>query len=425
MYTHYLRSLYLIALISLLTACGGKKTAETVQYGKATTELKALVDADPQLKAMLEASIAKAAAVNPDRNTNPVRSLEEYYAFVSWAEHAMPWTLISKEEHADVFEDIYQGIAYFYFLIDQPLPELEGKGFHNNSLQYSEPISSWLTTFCKSWGSYLDSEDSWNAQYYQMALEDPGFGLQNGWYEEGSNWKTFNQFFSRHLKSPEVRPINEPDNNSIVVSFADSEPQGVWAIDSASNLSSAEGVPVKSATLRSVAAIIGEGSAYQDAFANGTFTHSFLNVNDYHRYHFPVSGVVKEVRIIQGSQPIGGKLRWDKENSRYAYDPSAQTGWQVLETRGCVIVETQDYGLVALLPIGMVVVSSVNFEPSVQVGAEVKKGDPLGYFMFGGSDFIVLFQDKVEFTLDAPKQEGSESYKHQLMGERLGHLTKR
>lgn len=416
---------FAITVISVLFLISGCSTTDKHQeYGKATQELIEMINTHPEVKAMLETSIAKAEEANPDLNTNPVRSLEEYFAFVSWAEHAMPWTLISKEEHADIFEDIYQGIAYFYFLIDQPLPELEGKGLHNNSLQYAEPYASWLTTFCKSWGSYLDSEDSWNEQYYQMAKQDPGFGLQNGWYEDGSHWKTFNQFFARHLKSPDVRPIAEPDKDNIVVSFADSEPQGVWAIDSSSNLVAEDGVPVKSATLRSVSALIGEGSEYQTAFANGTFTHSFLNVNDYHRYHFPVDGVVKEVRIIQGSQPIGGRLWWDKENNRYAYDPSAKTGWQVLETRGCVIVETADYGLVALLPIGMVVVSSVNFEDTVQPGAQVKKGDPLGYFAFGGSDFVVLFQEGVNFSLDAPKRPAGVGYEHMLMGEKLGTMSK-
>jgi hypothetical protein len=46
----------------------------------------------------------------------------------------------------------------------------------------------------------------------------------------------------------------------------------------------------------------------------------------------------------------------------------------------------------------------------------------LGYFAFGGSDFIMIFQDKVEFTLDAPKEEGGDSFEHLLVGERLGYL---
>jgi len=395
---YYSLTFRMLLLAILLVACDGLKK-EKSEYGKATQALIALLDENPDVKSMLEASIEKANQVNPDRNTNPVKNLEEYFAFVTWAETTMPWSLVKKEAPPDIFNDIFQGIAYFYFLIDQPLPELEGKGYVNNSIQYTEPFATWLTGFCKTWGQYLDSEGSWNSQYYEMALADSNFGLQNGWYEDPSHWKSFNEFFARHLVSSDVRPIASPEDNSVVVSFADSEPQGVWKIDSASNLVMEDGVPVKSATLRSVKNLIGEDSEYEEDFANGTFTHAFLNVNDYHRYHFPVSGVVKEVRIIPAGNPIGGRLWWDAENNRYAYDPSAKTGWQTLETRGCVIVDTEEYGLVALLPIGMVVVGSVNFEDQVQPGARVKKGDMLGYFQFGGSDFIMIFQDKVEFTL--------------------------
>jgi len=97
----------------------------------------------------------------------------------------------------------------------------------------------------------------------------------------------------------------------------------------------------------------------------------------------------------------------------------------MIETRGCVILETDKYGLVALLPIGMAAVGSVNFESAVKVGTKVSKGDMLGFFLFGGSDFIMLFQDKVNFVLGSPKKADDKSYRHILMGERLGHLTNR
>jgi len=38
--------------------------------------------------------------------------------------------------------------------------------------------------------------------------------------------------------------------------------------------------------------------------------------------------------------------------------------------------------------------SSVNFEDTVKSGNTVKKGDMLGYFLFGGSDYVMLFQSK-------------------------------
>ncbi len=417
------QSLLLASSLILLLACNNDQ--EQAEYGKATKELITLVENDPELKLMLTTSIEKARQINPDRNTNPAQNLEEYYEFISWSETAMPWALLNKEEYPEIFDNIFQSLCAFYFLIDQPLPELEGKGLVNNSLQYADPFASWLISFSKSWGSFLDTKASWNEEYYQMALKDPNFGLQNGWYEDASNWTTFNEFFARYLKSPDMRPIASPNVDSVVVSFADSEPQGIWAIDSNSNLIVENGVAVKSATLNSISNLIGDDSEYKDAFANGTFTHSFLNVNDYHRYHFPVGGTVKEARIIQGINPTGGQLWWDAENGRYAFNPAAKTGWQSIETRGCVILETEEYGMVALLPIGMVAVGSVNFEENVIPGAQVKKGDMLGNFAFGGSDFIMVFQENVTFNLDAPMQQDGNSYKHILMGERLGYLTKK
>ena len=132
--------------------------------------------------------------------------------------------------------------------------------------------------------------------------------------------------------------------------------------------------------------------------------------------------MIKEVIIIQGINPTGGQLWWDQDNKRYAFNPTAKTGWQSIETRGCVILETDEYGLVALLPIGMVAVGSVNFEANVVPGTTVTKGDMLGNFAFGGSDFIMIFQDGVTFTLASPMEGDGETYKHILMGEQLGIL---
>lgn len=419
----YYKNLFL-ALLAVIGMISCDSPQKSIKYGNATQELISLLDSDPNLKSLLESSLQKAKEINPDKNTNPAQSLEEYYEFVTWTEATMPWAIVKKEEYPEIFDHIFQGLCAFYFLIDQPLPELEDKGLVNNSLQYYDPFATWLNTFSKSWGSFLDTEDSWNEEYYQMAFNDPNFGLQNGWYEDPANWKTFNQFFARYLKSPEMRPIASPDLDSIVVSFADSEPQGVWAIDSNSYLIEEGGVPVKSATLKSISKLIGEDSPYKDAFADGIFTHSFLNVNDYHRYHFPLSGTIKEARIIQGINPTGGEFWWDNDNKRYAFNPNAKIGWQSVETRGCVILETDEYGMVALMPIGMAAVNSVNFEENITPGTTVKKGDMLGHFAFGGSDFIMIFQDGVRFSLEAPMQEGANSYKHILMGEKLGVLSK-
>jgi len=278
-----------------------------------------------------------------------------------------------------------------------------------------------MVKFIKSWGAYLSTPASWNHDYYQKALADGRFGLDKGWYEDPSKWTTFNQFFSRHLQSADQRPVAHPEDDSIVASPADAVPQGVWDIDAHSNLVDKAGTVIKSSVVYSIKELLGQGSAYQDAFTNGTLTHTFLDVHDYHRYHFPVAGTVKEVHIIAQDDAVGGIISWSPEKKKYLLDATV-AGWQFIETRGVVIMQTEKYGLVALMPVGMSQVSSVNFETNVQVGTNFKKGDMLGFFLFGGSDFIMLFQKDAGFILTVPGNP-TDGYQHTLMGESYGTLT--
>lgn len=419
------RYLHWTALLALdLLLCIGVSPAETPTShdGPATVELKRLVAANPELKRLLIASIEQAKKVNPDPHTNPAQSLEQYFEFVAWAERAIPASLLKPKPEATLYQRIDQSLSYIQFIVDQPLNELEGRGYFNNSLLYAEPYSSWLKNFVRSWGAFLDTPESWNKDYLRMAQADSTFGLNRGWYEDPSHWRTFNEFFARHLKSADQRPIAASADQSILVSPVDSIPEGIWAIDNTSRVVEKSGIAVKTGTVQSVEQLIGVQSRYKDAFAGGTFTHLFLDVGDYHHYHFPLGGVVKEVAIIPGQRMPGGKVIWDPANRRYAFDPSS-IGWQSLETRGCVILETKEFGLVALLPIGMSPVSSVTFEPTVKEGVRFDKGDLMGHFLFGGSDFVMLFQAGYDFGLDSPRNN-NQGYSHLLMGERLGRLQR-
>lgn len=214
------------------------------------------------------------------------------------------------------------------------------------------------------------------------------------------------------------------DDKSVVVSPADAVPQGVWSIDDNSNLVSENGVIIKSSVVYSIHDLLGASSAYKDAFAGGCLTHTFLDVQDYHRYHFPIGGMVKEITIISQDDAVGGIISWSPEKGKYLLDPTV-TGWQFIETRGYVIIETENYGLVALMPVGMSQVSSVNFEENVKVNTSFNKGDNLGYFLFGGSDFIMLFQKEAGFALTAPVASGNNGYEHLLMGEIYGTVSGR
>ncbi len=386
-----------------------------------TERLIELLDDDPRLRTLLEKSIALAAQANPDPVTNPAQSLDAFLDYLDWAAQALPWQISpwAEARYSSLYDQIDQSLAYFYFLLDQPLDDLEGTHPYNNTLQYAEPIRTWLIDFTRDYGSFLDTPESWCDEYLARAQADPAYHLTDGTYEDPSNWYSFNDFFSRKLSSPDVRPIAEPDNDRVVICPADSTPQNFWDIDENSLVISENPVIIKSGALRSVDSLLGP-SRYKGCFAGGILTHTFLDVHDYHRYHFPVGGVVREVELIPGDVAAGGITIWDPDADRYRLI-QVDTSWQALETRSLVVVETDAHGLVALLPVGMSQVSSVNFEPEVVVGARVAKGDPLGWFLFGGSDYVMLFQKEAGFVLTTPEC-GYELYEHRLFGQEYGRL---
>ncbi|MGN0223778.1 MAG: phosphatidylserine decarboxylase [Muribaculaceae bacterium] len=384
-----------------------------MQYKETTQHLINIVESDPRIASLLQEAINKGRQINPDRGSNPIQSLEDYYRFIDHQLTAMPWEVILTPGRPSVFGRMYQCLCYCYFINCMHLDSLEGENFFTASIQYLEPYRSWLIDYCRAWGTFLSSPESWNKEYEELMMQQHEMGMTNGWYESPDNWHSFNDFFSRRLASPDVRPIAAPDDDSVIVSPADCTPQGWWQVDADSHIISNEAVAVKSRLFTSVRDLIGHESAYCDAFANGVFTHAFLNVNDYHRYHFPVGGIIREVRLIPGDEALGGTVTWDANLGEYVVNSSVP-GWQSIETRGLIVVETDHHGLVALLPVGMSQVSSVNFEPELVVGRRVRKGDPLGYFLFGGSDFAIVFQAKANITAPAGQ--------HIFTAQQYGHF---
>lgn len=379
----------------------------------ASESFKRVLQEHPDIRILVEKSIAQAASVNPDRKTNPVQSLDEMYDFLDYSVKCMPWNITSTDRYENFATKCDQSILYVYWLLDQPLDELKDDDLFYPSVEYLEPVSVWLTDYNNTWRDFLDSEESWKPEYLDMLLKDPSWNLDKGWYESPDNWHSFNDFFARKLSGEDARPVFEPDDDSVVISPADSLPQGVWEIDDkgmfrADPILTEEGVTIKNSTYVSVEQLLGEeGAGYANLFHNGYLTHTYLNYDDYHRYHFPVSGQVEAVYKIPYANAVGGVVYWDDEQKLYVLE-SNSLSWQSVETRGCVLIKT-DHGMVAVIPVGMGQVSSVNFLDDVKPGAIVKKGDELGYFLFGGSDCVMLFEGGSGFCLTAP-EGGSGSY---------------
>ena len=385
-----------------------------MRHEKITRKLISFLNRDDNLKRLVEKSLDIARSINPDKKTNPAQSLEELYDFIDWSVKCMPWGVLREKNYDTLFNAMDQATGYFWYIFDQPLDELRDRGFYYPSLQYLEPIASWIKDYSKVWGKYLSKRKSWNEKFYKLALKNEAFGLQKGWYGSKNIWHSYNDFFCRKLINPTQRPISEVD----VIAPADSLPMGFYKIDKNNKL--INNVNIKSANLNDVGDLIGKNSKYYEAFSGGTLTHTFLNMNDYHRYHFPIDGKIVEMRKIKGANAGGGITEWDKVQKKYVY--YNETGFQMIETRHCVILQTEKFGLVAVLPIGMSQVCSVNFENYLKEGTVVKKGDPMGFFQFGGSDIVMILQKHVKVK-DLTLKDNKGNPKHLLMGEPYASLS--
>jgi phosphatidylserine decarboxylase precursor len=333
-------------------------------------ELVALLDERPDLRDALTHAIDAAGVTDVD-------DLDAFYAYV---DELVTWIPDERLAAPKVFN--------LHYVINQAPGDV---------LNEDEAFSQWMRRVADAWGEFLDTPAS--AAGIESFTSLPDYNVDD--YIAGpSGWRTFNQFFAREIR-PGKRPVAAPDDDRVIVSPADAVFMGSWPIEADST------VVIKEAPWRIDQLL--DGSPYADAFANGTYTHSFLRIADYHRYHVPVGGVVKEVRNVQGRVFLDVVKQPDGTLSAVNGDSH-----QFNQERGFVVIESPVVGLVALVPVGMTVISSVNLTP--EVGAELRKGDQFGYFLFGGSDIVVLFQDKGVVL------EAASGQKY-LQGQRIGHVA--
>ena len=352
------------------------------------TNIKHLLDSDAALRQLAEQSLLQAAQANPHLRTNPVRGLDKWFAYMERFLYRMPWQTMDIGEDASFFRRIDQNIGYFYFLLDQPLDALKECGYWYPSLQYEPCIAAWLVEYNKAWGEWLSSSDSWNDSYYHLARTDSRFELDTDRYESPDKWHSWNDFFARRLSKSYI----ENNRTSIVHRTSLNR----------TFVSPCDGVildfPIKTMSANSPQALLGD-SPYAARFENGKAVHFVLDVFDYHRFHAPCDGKIVERKIIPGIHAGGGVIIWDEAEGRYRYDQCGATGFQSLETRGVLVLDTPDFGYIALIAVGIQQVSSVQWTSNlkskiINLESEIRlsQGDELGYFLFGGSDIIILFE---------------------------------
>lgn len=214
--------------------------------------------------------------------------------------------------------------------------------------------------------------------------------------EPVSSFRSFNEFFIRKLK-PECRPI-DPDPN-VAVLPAD----GRYLVFP--QIRRAEGFYVKGQEFDLCSFLHEETLGRR--YADGSMAIVRLCPTDYHRFHFPVRGTASAVR------PIPGPL--------YSVNPMALAKrlpilWE--NKRVITEIESENFGTVAMVEIGATCVGTIH---QTYLPGFVEKGDEKGYFSFGGSCVVLLFErNRIEFQQDLIENSSRYLETRGLFGTPLG-----
>ena len=210
---------------------------------------------------------------------------------------------------------------------------------------------------------------------------------------------TFNEFFYRELK-PGVRPIAGGGDPSIIISPADCRCNVYTEVKEATRV----WIKGKNFSISGLLDDVELGMYFQD----GAIMLCRLAPQDYHRFHSPIDCKIISVSTIAGQyytvNPMAVRQNIDvlTENLRVIY-----------------LLESLLYGKVVLAAVGAMLVSSIKITKAA--GAEIKKGEELGYFAFGGSTIVVVFKKgDVKFCLDLVDNSLEQLETLIKMGDRVG-----
>ena len=212
-----------------------------------------------------------------------------------------------------------------------------------------------------------------SADKIQPIIKDYGVDIS---IAQKQNFKSFNDFFIRKLK-PEARPIAA--DSLTVSSPADGK------ILAFANINNSD-FYIKGIRFNVQSFL--KNTELAKKYENGAMIVFRLAPPDYHRYHFPVSEVTASSNInIEGDYYSVSPL---------ALREKAEIFW--LNKREYGVIKSPIFGNVIMIEVGATMVGSMI---QTYAGTTVKKGEEKGYFKFGGSTVVLLFEkDKIKIDND-------------------------
>jgi len=239
------------------------------------------------------------------------------------------------------------------------------------------------------YGRMMDKPSS--VEKVQPFVQEYGIDLS---IAEKQEFSSFNDFFTRRLKKS-ARPVNNDTN--VVVSPADGKLMAWADVSETDFLIKGYRFDVYSFLRDTVLA---------SRYKNSSMIVIRLAPDDYHRFHFPVSGKVSPVKKINGYY--------------YSVNPIALreiTDIFLLNKREYTVITNDLFGQIVMAEVGATMVGSIM---QTYTGDTVVKGEEKGYFKFGGSTVVLLFEpDRIRIDDDLLANTRKDLETRVLTGERI------
>ncbi len=218
--------------------------------------------------------------------------------------------------------------------------------------------------------------------------------LSNFKITDSKAYLNFNDFFFRKVR-PEKRPIGNG-----VVSPADCKMLAFQSISDASSFF----VKGSEFTVESFL----KNKELANKYAEGSMLIARLAPADYHRFHFPASGLISESKDIKGRYFSVSPMALKKSLEIFCQN------YRTYST-----LETKEYGDILISEVGATMVGSII--QTYQDNSQVEKGDEKGYFAFGGSTLVLFFEKgTVELAADLLDNTRKGYETSVFVGENIG-----
>jgi len=212
---------------------------------------------------------------------------------------------------------------------------------------------------------------------------------------EKQAFNSFNDFFTRKLKK-DARPVDTSEN--IVISPADGKILAYADISNSWFIIKGYRFDVNSFL---------DNPTLAKKYRDGALVIIRLAPMDYHRFHFPVSGNISTNKKINGDYYSVNPFALRKKAEIFC-----------LNKREYSILRSPLFGDVVMCEVGATMVGSIiqTFKGNV-----ANKGEEKGYFKFGGSTVVLLFEKSKIHIDDDLLINTSKGYETSVkMGERIG-----